>query len=193
MLRFPNNFIIISPLYYILLALFFLTLPAAWILGWSVAIITHELGHIIALIIFQIKIYKVTFDSTGLRLHTDTMNLREEMVCSLAGPLFGSIPVILVHNFPYAGICALILTCFNMIPLYPLDGGRVLSCLLQMITKPSVANKLYLFIAGIVLGLLLLGAIFLFIYYECGPVPILAVFLLIIKSCQGNTPCKQLS
>ena len=53
-----------------------------------------------------------------------------EAICALAGPL-GSFSLLLISEyFPEAAVCGLIQGAYNLIPVYPLDGGRLMRCLL---------------------------------------------------------------
>ena len=63
-------------------------------------------------------------------METASMSPVREAICALAGPL-GSFSLLLISEyFPEAAVCGLIQGAYNLIPIFPLDGGRVVRFLL---------------------------------------------------------------
>ena len=100
------------------------------------AALTHELGHILALRLCESRVTRVRVGLTGLELdYAPGLDGGKRALCCLAGPLSG---------FLYAAAClaargaflrmsgaiSLLLTCFNLLPTLPLDGGRCAAALL---------------------------------------------------------------
>lgn len=69
------------------------------------------------------------------------------------GPIFGLLPVLLWEKCPRLAFCATLLSAWNMLPIYPLDGGRALRLLLR--ENCTWAEWLLLLSAAFLLGLLL--------------------------------------
>ena len=62
----------------------------------------------------------------GASIETGYMTPAAELLCAAAGPI-GSISMLLtIRKFPILGLLGLAQGIFNLLPIYPLDGGRIL-------------------------------------------------------------------
>ena len=53
--------------------------------------------------------------------------------CTICGPLGSFLLFISIRYFPRLALCGLIHGLYNLMPIYPLDGGRIVKCLLHII------------------------------------------------------------
>lgn len=98
----------------------------------------HEIGHIIAGTILKMKFEKIEIMPFGLSAafytNFDDKHFKsKEILVALAGPLTSLFLAILCYyiDFTYiprqeAVFSNLLILLFNLIPLYPLDGGRII-------------------------------------------------------------------
>ncbi len=132
---------------YIFAAALLLFLPLAWVAGAVLAAFIHELGHFAVLWLYDIRIWKIYIGISGARIETEPMPDFQELLCALAGPVMGACLCFLWRWVPYAAIWALVQTVFNLLPIYPLDGGRVVKTTVKLWKnrkhlEKSVANPL---------------------------------------------------
>lgn len=176
----------VTPWFCVTIAAMLLLLPIDWLIGWFIAILIHEGGHIAVLVIFRQQIHAIILDYTGIAIKTDSMHPVQETFCALAGPIIGLSPLLVAKVFPHTAVCALILSCFNMIPVYPLDGGRVVNGILQLIFDPLTATviKKTITMATYIIGGIV--AIIAALKFKILLPLILAVILLIFRSIREN-------
>lgn len=142
-----------APALPVLLAAALLLLPWAWVGAFLAAAAVHELGHILATQILGGKIVGISLGLHGAQIHTAPMDPKSQLPAILAGPLFGLLPVLLWEKCPRLALCALLLSSWNLLPIFPLDGGRALRLLLR--GNGKWAEWLLLLPAAFLLGLLL--------------------------------------
>ena len=171
---------------YLLAATAILILPLKWIVAWILAIAVHEYSHYAVLRMFGVRVYAITVGFSGTIMETESMNMCEETVCALAGPLGGLSLLLLARWMPHVAICALFQSLYNLLPIYPLDGGRALMGLLSICFLKKVAVKIYKIIK-ISIFTIFLSLSLASLYYKFGFLPMVFTVSLFLKSRKENT------
>lgn len=111
--------------FWLVLGLAILLFPAKFLAGTVLAAIVHELGHLAAVRLTGGKILSIRLNAGGACMVTAPMTAGREAVCILAGPAAGALTVLAWRAFPELALAGLVQTVFNLLPVYPLDGGRL--------------------------------------------------------------------
>lgn len=110
----------------IFLALMILLLPIPWWTGAIIAALIHEGFHIMAVLICGGKIYDLSVTGMGAKIEAMSMTNAKQVFCALAGPLGSFSCLAASEYFPELAICGLIQGAYNLLPIFPLDGGRII-------------------------------------------------------------------
>ena len=108
------------------LALMLLLFPLRFLVGVLLAALIHELGHLLALKLAGGRVLSIRLRSFGARIEAAPMSPGRTALCALAGPAAGALTIFAWKSFPELALAGLVQTVFNLIPVYPLDGGRAL-------------------------------------------------------------------
>lgn len=163
---------------YILLALMLLLLPFPWLMAALVAAGWHEICHALLVLGCGGRILALDISWGGIRMETSPMESWKILLCTLAGPA-GSLALLLFAPWvPRIALCGLAQGAFNLLPVYPLDGGRAMMCLF-----PQWRQRGEKFALSALILLTLLGGL------KTGwGLPVVTV--LVLAGIKGKKPCK---
>ncbi len=173
-----KNLFEIHPLTYISLMIAFLTGYFKDAIFFCTLIFIHEFGHILTGFIFKWKLEKtIFFPFGGVTIFNELINkpLIEEFLITIMGPLFQIIFMVLINNslITFYGKVILI---FNLIPIYPLDGSKLLNNFLNRIMAFKISHLLTIYVSYF------LGVFFLIMMFiEKEIVYFFSILLLLIK------------
>ena len=175
--------------FFVLMAFAFALIPFEWLSSWILATAIHELGHITSIRVRGHRIHGLDISLSGARILTDDLG-RDEWFCALAGPVFGLLLGLTIRNFPRLGICAIFQTCVNLLPIYPMDGGRVIRSVLCNIWTEEQANRILKILACIVTLILI---VLISRMKDTGLAYTLITILILteLKTYQRKIPCKR--
>jgi len=174
----------------------------AMIVALFVCVLLHEFGHSLVAQRLGIGIHSITLLPLGGVSNLESLPEKpaDEVKITLAGPLvnvvlapiffgvgllFGAVPRLPAELFTgvgsvgqfffYLGYVNVVLAVFNLLPAFPLDGGRILRALLatrlgalRATDISSAVGKLFavaFFLIGLISGNLLLALVAVFIYF----------------------------
>lgn len=150
-----------------------------WVL---IGILCHELGHLLVLRLCRVPVLAVRFQAWGIVLVTEETSYLKELLCALAGPAASVLlGLVLFRTYSHCAVVSFVLGVVNLLPLYPLDGGRILRCLLMMLLKPDTADRLLKAITVVTCCGLMLLACWVSILWQAGLWPIFAALLLLCR------------
>lgn len=141
--------------FFVISAIALLILPLPWVTALFVSSLFHELCHYLALKLTCVSVHELRLTAGGAYLHTADMSPLQECVCALAGPV-GALSLLLISRWiPRTAICAAVQTVHHLLPIYPLDGGRVVQGLCRYFGLPQTVHHLLEW--GVIIMLLLTG------------------------------------
>jgi Zn-dependent protease/CBS domain-containing protein len=128
-------------------------------IGLFVGVVLHELGHSVTAMRYGFPIDSITLWIFGgiAKLTEMPENWRQEFAIALAGPIvsvalgivFGGAFFLVPETFPaarfvvgYLAVMNAALAVFNLLPAFPMDGGRVLRALLSRTRPYARATKI---------------------------------------------------
>lgn len=154
------------------------------VLMYFICLLIHEGMHAFIAKRRGYKIGKIKLMATGavLEAESDEFSFSDEIIIALAGPLINLVLVLLLivcwwivpetYNFTL-DLCVinLVLFAFNILPIFPLDGGRILLALLSKKLERKNAlliTKTITVIISILLFLLFILSLFISINFSLG-------------------------
>lgn len=180
---FPERLrISVSPGFCFSLALLILLIPLRWLVAAVVSIVAHELFHIGTMRCFGHRIRSIHIGIDGTRIQMPQMPLWQELLCALSGPFGGIVLLCFGRWFPILALCSGFHTLYNLLPVYPQDGGRALRCGAQLLLPERWANLCCVVVENLCfVGIGAIGIYGTFIV-NAGLFPLLFAFLFLWRS-----------
>ena len=156
--------------YYIISISFILTGGFLNLLVFTSLIIIHELGHYVSCLITKVNVSKIIiYPYGGITKIEDVIDLEfsKELLISISGILFQSIYFFLIYilhqnylirDYTYNIFCNYhySILIFNLLPIYPLDGSKILNIVINKLFNFKLSNILLIIISIINMIIMLL-------------------------------------
>ena len=147
----------ISPVFIGMMILFSFFADYLYLLLTLAFALMHEFAHLLVLKYYNKTVKEIYFKPFGISIIKDEKNLtlNQEIFVAFAGPFFNlfCFLALIFLNFYYSNVIIIymillnfFLFVLNLFPVYPLDGGRIIYCLLYKFFCYETTNKIIRFI-----------------------------------------------
>lgn len=159
------NKVYFHPIFLLVLLIFVLIGRFKFIIIFMMLILIHELGHILMSLLFKWEIEKVIIlPFGGLTKYNQLINtpLREEFLVSISGIIIQLIFykfTCYYIDYKYYSLINYFVIIFNLIPIHPLDGSKILNILFNKMLSYKSSFLLTIIISNI---FIIIFSLFLF-------------------------------
>lgn len=158
----------------------FICIYCGWfneIFYYVVSVVLHEYGHYIVAKLLGYESQGIVFNVYGAGLQSNnSFKRKDEILISIAGPCVNLILIILTIclwwifpiTYSYSSEFLksnFVVMLFNLIPIYPLDGGRIIVCLLSARFRRNNILKWNNFV-GVVVGMMFCAMFVVSLYFS---------------------------
>ena len=166
----------------IMLSFLLLTCPPRWLAASILAAAFHELCHLGAIWLLGGQVLSFRAGARGAVLEVAELSSWREALAAAAGPVGSLLLLLLAGVFPSLALCGLGQGLFNLLPVFPLDGGRILFRILEALGLRKQAEKITAVVSWLTLGAVGGGCVLL-------GAPLAALFILPLAF--RNISCKE--
>lgn len=185
-----NSFFAVSPYLILFFPVVLLIIPIPWICAAVCSIVIHEACHILVARLLGKRIACISINSDGAEILMDNMSCIEELIVAAAGPCSCIFALFLAQHFPRFAVCSVVHSLYNLLPLYPSDGGRMIYSFAKLLFSANTAQKLYKAIEKLFWILIFFAAAVAIIFCHIGPLPVATGAILVIRQYKRKNSCK---
>lgn len=191
----------VHPLF-ILFGIYFLLRGELFLfMSYTVVALLHEFGHAAYAARIGCRLNRVVLMPCGAIVRGDIegISLSDEIRLALAGPFVNAVCAagfvalwwLFPETYPYTDVAAFAsagIAAINLLPAYPLDGGRVVYCIAAKLRSETFARKLMIVLSLLVAA----GLIALFVYTAFVKINFTVLFfaLFILFGIFGGKDCR---
>lgn len=152
----------------------------------------HELGHMITGILLKLKPKSLNFMPFGISITFETYEYKKlieikKIIIALAGPLLNLI-ICIIASFLHIDTRTkeliiysnILIALFNLIPIYPLDGGRILKGIIKLKCNETKAYKIINKISNILIVILTAISSIVILYFKNIAILFIIIYLWIM-------------
>ena len=173
----------VTPGFVAFLCAYFYFDPAGTFAPFLLGVSLHEAAHLLLLRLAKAQIQQIQLSLSGAIIRTAPLTNRWEILTAAAGPAMNFLLfLLLMRQMPMAALVNLCLFAYNLLPFYPLDGGRILRAALHTLLPDGAADLLERIVGGLCLLCLCAAACYLTCALHAGLWPVILCALLIVKT-----------
>ena len=167
-----------------------LLLPIKWVAAGCFAAAFHELCHYWVTRFLGGQILSISLHASGARMQTSPLSPGKQLLAILAGPAGGFLLASLIHWFTLCGLCGLIHSIYNLLPIRSLDGGRALRCGAELFLPKKTADCICRASEILCIVLLTAAGAYAALVLPLGLFPLMIPPLICFRAFSGKIPCK---
>ena len=173
-----KNLFRIHPFYYFFILISFFTGNFRNFILFNIIIIVHEFGHLLMALLLNWRVEKVLLlPFGGVTIFNEDLNrpMIEEFLILICGPILQMIFVYFFKNNITLINYSNILLLFNLLPIYPLDGSKLLNLFLNIFLSFKRSHLLTIYFSFVVI-------LFVFIKYDYSLLLLLILLFVFLKT-----------
>lgn len=172
----------ISPAFVAFLCAYYYFDPMHTFSPFLLSVTLHEMGHLIALRLCKVELHSIKLCMSGAEISSAPMSYFQEIMVAASGPLVNlALLFISAKTNPNLAFMNFALFAYNLLPICPLDGGRILYAMLHILL-PSIAAEILERLIGILcISAILIASCYLTCIWHAGLWPIIVSGILLFR------------